>query len=83
MHEVLDLAAVDAHHAQQQVAGHAQRQRHRRVHDTLHGASNVGGEDLRSAQLLVAPVRRQPYFAQRALLGQNNLRVKHAECERS
>ena len=77
VHEVLDLARVDPNDAQEEVAGDSQGQRDGGVDDGVDRVGDVGGEDLRPPQLLVAPVRGQPHLAQRALLGQDDLRVEH------
>jgi len=80
VHEVLDLARVDPDDAEQEVARHAQSQRHLRVDDAVDAGANVRGENLRPPELPVPPVRRQPHLPQRTLLLQNNLRVKHGSC---
>mmetsp|Transcript_25143 Transcript_25143/g.72712 ORF Transcript_25143/g.72712 Transcript_25143/m.72712 type:complete len:752 (-) Transcript_25143:166-2421(-) len=77
VHEVLDLAGVDPDDAEEEVAGNSEGQGDGGVDDGLDRGGNVGGEDGRTAELLVAPVGRQPHLAQRALLGEDNLRVEH------
>ena len=46
VHEVLDLAGVDAHDTEEEVPRDAQGQRHRRVHDGLDRLADVRLEDL-------------------------------------
>mmetsp|Transcript_13717 Transcript_13717/g.51151 ORF Transcript_13717/g.51151 Transcript_13717/m.51151 type:complete len:553 (-) Transcript_13717:43-1701(-) len=75
-HQVVHFARIDAHHAQQEMARHAQRQGHPRIRDRLHRGRDVRLEDLRLRELLV-PVRGEPDLAQRPFLGQNELRVEH------
>lgn len=77
--DVLDLARVNPDHAQQQVAGHAERQGHSGIDNRVDALRNIRGEDLGTSELLVAPVGRQPYFGEGALFGKDHLRVKHDE----
>ena len=77
VHEVLDLAGVDANDAEEEMTGHTEGQGDGGVDDGLDGGVNIGGEDGRTAELLVTPVGRQPHLTQRALLGEDNLRVEH------
>ena len=76
--QVLGLARVDAHDAEQQVAGRAQRELHARLDDRLHAAADVRLEDVRLSQLAV-PVSGKPDARQRALLAEHKVRVEHRD----
>ena len=56
----------------------SQRQRYLGVDNAVDGSGNVGGKDLWPAELFVAPMRSEPDFAKGALLGKNNLGIKHS-----
>mmetsp|Transcript_1291 Transcript_1291/g.2071 ORF Transcript_1291/g.2071 Transcript_1291/m.2071 type:complete len:103 (-) Transcript_1291:56-364(-) len=47
------------------------------VDDGIDRVGNVGGENLGTAEFLVAPVSGEPYFAEGPLFGQDDLGVKH------
>ena len=61
------------------MATHTKRQWDCGMNNALDTRRNVRAENLWTTQLLVAPMGRQPDLAQGALLGQNDLRVKHDE----
>jgi len=48
------------------------------VDDGIDRVGNVGGENLWTAEFLVAPVSGEPYFTEGTLFGQDDLGVKHA-----
>lgn len=48
------------------------------VDDGIDRVGYVRGENLGTAEFLVAPVSGEPYFAEGPLFGQDDLRVKHA-----
>mmetsp|Transcript_45726 Transcript_45726/g.97216 ORF Transcript_45726/g.97216 Transcript_45726/m.97216 type:complete len:293 (-) Transcript_45726:210-1088(-) len=80
VHEVADLAGVDADDPQEEVAGDTEGEGHRRVDDGVDRLGDVRGEDLGAAELLVSPVSGEPNLAEGTLLREDDLRVKHGIC---
>ena len=74
--EVLGLPAVDPHHAKQQVARGPECHLNLGLENAVNALFDVGLEDVGLGELLV-PVGSQPDPGEGALLGQDEMGVKH------